>query len=1001
MEFVSYSRKDTAFVRRLSDGLKQSGHEVWVDWEDIPPTADWRSEISKGIQSSHSFIFVISPDSVRSEVCRDEIELAVHNSKRFVPVLYRDLNEETHKSALHPTISSHNWIFFREEDDFDASMEKLISALRTDLDHVGEHTRLLVRAIEWDEKGRDASLLLNGTEITRAEAWLSSGINKTPEPTELHSEYIFASRQQQSRRQRNLLIGVSVALVVAVTLAIISLALLGVANHERIRAENNRATAVAAQSIAEVRGNQAASLALAANARNLVVSHNPNLGLSLALAAYQVNQPPMADIQRTLADTIYAPAARFRTQGHEKSIMDVAFSADGTVTGSVGLDGKLILREALTGVQQRVIETGAAASLDFSPDSELIVTGLMDGQVVLWDAATGEEVRRWQAHEDSVTSALFSPDGERILTGSLDRTIRLWERASGKELLVINSPGAIFKLAYDPLGEWAVSGAGDSNPADVSAPDTVVDRTVRVWDLQTGEERFQFDPGSGFVRAVAFSPDGDFVLSGTWSQTVGSQLQLWSLTKDSENATFYGPTDIISDVAFSPDGELVFASSWDGSIRSWEISTGLEFDRFQGHDDRVQAMALHPSGEYILTGTGNTGSGLPDPDTDQPKDVSLWLWDLQNRAAIDVIEGHEDWVWSVDYHPGGRYIASGSGPLSPPATDASVRLWDVGSGEELALLDGHTATVSGVTFNHDGTLLATSSWDGTVRLWAIDAGEDGLSVGEGRVAFDTTPARVNSVAFSADSTKALSALSDNTVRLWDVATGEELLRLEGHERPVYSAVFSPDERYILSGAEDRTARIWDVATGEVVHVLEGHQERVNGVDFSPDGRLAVTTSWDTTARLWDVASGQEIRQFVGHTLAVFSADFSPDGRTLITGSADQTARLWDVGSGQEIRQFNGHTNWLLSVKFSPDGSTALSGAEDDLLILWRAEPLTHLIEWGYSHRYVPVLSCPERLQYNVEPFCDEAGNLPEPTITPTPNPTATPEVTATAEATSG
>ena len=163
--FLSYSRKDKEFVRKLHEALAAQQRDIWVDWEDIPLTADWRSEIQKGIEGADTFVFVISPDSVRSEVCREEIEHAVALQKRFVPVLYREIVEDGDKEKTHVAINSHNWIFFRDEDDFPTTFDKLTQSIDTDLSYVQQHTRLLLRAKEWDNDNRDPSLLLRGTDL--------------------------------------------------------------------------------------------------------------------------------------------------------------------------------------------------------------------------------------------------------------------------------------------------------------------------------------------------------------------------------------------------------------------------------------------------------------------------------------------------------------------------------------------------------------------------------------------------------------------------------------------------------------------------------------------------------------------------------------------------------------------------------------------------------------------------------------------------------------------
>jgi hypothetical protein len=141
--FISYSRKDSAFVRRLHEALTAAGRDSWVDWEDIPPTAQWRSEIYAAVEAADAFVFIISPDSLASKVCGEEVAHAVQHNKRIIPLLYRPPDDTTH---IDEAIASHNWIYCRDSDDFDAALQTLNTALDTDLSYVRAHTRLLVRA---------------------------------------------------------------------------------------------------------------------------------------------------------------------------------------------------------------------------------------------------------------------------------------------------------------------------------------------------------------------------------------------------------------------------------------------------------------------------------------------------------------------------------------------------------------------------------------------------------------------------------------------------------------------------------------------------------------------------------------------------------------------------------------------------------------------------------------------------------------------------------------
>lgn len=196
--FISYSRKDKSFVQVLDTAFRKQNRDPWVDWDDICKGEDWWHSIQRGIEAADTFVFVVSPDSLASEVCHDEVEYAAQCHKRFLPIIWR---EGFDQEKLPAAISRHNWLFFRETDDFDASFQELLEALNTDLPYVQAHTRLLVRSLEWKHKKEDSSYLLRGTDLEQARKWLSQGANKEPRPTDSQIDYINASSDARRLRR--------------------------------------------------------------------------------------------------------------------------------------------------------------------------------------------------------------------------------------------------------------------------------------------------------------------------------------------------------------------------------------------------------------------------------------------------------------------------------------------------------------------------------------------------------------------------------------------------------------------------------------------------------------------------------------------------------------------------------------------------------------------------------------------------------------------------------
>ncbi|MGH7555740.1 MAG: toll/interleukin-1 receptor domain-containing protein, partial [Longimicrobiales bacterium] len=217
--FISYSRRDRDFARRLVDALRTRNRDAWVDLEGIEPSEEWLKKLHAAIDAAPAFVFVISPDSASSRHCDDEIRYATESNKKLIPILCREVNAERLPEAL----ARIQWISFLDDARFDECVEELIRALDTDLEWNARHTRLLVRAREWSA-ARDKSLLLRGQDLDDAERWLlDSGSRQDRRPAALQTEFIGASVKAEKRFRNRLLSSVTGAAVVAIGLAAVAM----------------------------------------------------------------------------------------------------------------------------------------------------------------------------------------------------------------------------------------------------------------------------------------------------------------------------------------------------------------------------------------------------------------------------------------------------------------------------------------------------------------------------------------------------------------------------------------------------------------------------------------------------------------------------------------------------------------------------------------------------------------------------------------------------------
>ena len=294
------------------------------------------------------------------------------------------------------------------------------------------------------------------------------------------------------------------------------------------------------------------------------------------------------------------------------------------------------------------------------------------------------------------------------------------------------------------------------------------------------------------VKAVAFSPDGHTLATGSNDQTV----QLWKVTDPAHptplGRPLTGHAGPINSVVFSPDGHTLATGSNDQTVQLWKVTDPAHPTPLgrplTGHTNSVLTVAFSPDGHTLASGSYDQTARLwKVTDPTQPTPLGRPL------------TGHTNSVLTVAFSPDGHTLASGS-------TDHTVRLWNVTDPAQPTplgpLLTGHTDWVYVVAFSRDGHTLATGSTDHTARLWNIP---DAL--------------------------------------------------LTGHTNSVLEVAFSPDGHTLATGSADKTVRLWKVTDPAhptpLGTPLTGHTNYVNAVAFSPDGHTLATGSYDQTVRLWD------------------------------------------------------------------------------------------------------------------------------------------------------
>ena len=546
-------------------------------------------------------------------------------------------------------------------------------------------------------------------------------------------------------------------------------------------------------------------------------------------------------------------------------------------------------------------------------------------------------------------------DAARTVLKTCDSDLRNWEwgrlnflcSQSSREFDAVDRVEA---LAIDSRGELFATGGWNGR--------------ARIWSLKNATLNHTLDHECDYIYAVAFSPDGKFLATG--SNNTDNSIRIWNCETGKPVGAYYGHSDKVVSVAFSKDGKRLLTGSHDKTARIWNVdeSESKRMSRtFRGHSSWVLSAAYSPDETQIVT-TGYDGTAVVhniDTSVDEKK--------KSEKITLRPFAGHQGPVYSATFTPDGKSVVSaGYDGRILVWKPAEVELYDFNKlkdrkkGETVKIIPdpkitrefrGHSKPVYSVKFSADGKLLVSCGQDSTVRVWDFETGaprtsfqSNGVMRGHGE--------EVTAALFLPDGNKLLSAGHDKTVREWFLKGYEEIRTLgdpvlEGHVDAVLSASFSAkDPRNIVTASRDRTARTWNADTGVSENEFkEGHRYLASSAVFFSDGSRLITAAVDNTTRLWDINSGGQIA-FFERTGRAAAIALSKNQKWIATGGdkqADKLFRLqiWDVQksleskTGELWKSLPGHYGEVSAIAFSHDDRMLASGDFKGNVRLWDLE----------------------------------------------------------------
>jgi WD40 repeat protein len=497
-------------------------------------------------------------------------------------------------------------------------------------------------------------------------------------------------------------------------------------------------------------------------------------------------------------------------------------------------------------------------------------------------------IRTFRGHNDWIRSCSFDAIGRRALSASSDRTLILWNVETGDVIRkLVGHSAAVFSHSFSGPNDNAISAS--------------LDRTVILWDLSEGSIARILCADNRSIMHCSTSAEGSRALSASENR----YLVLWDLSSGTKINEVLAPENWSSTCMLLPDGKRALVGTESGECIVIDMNSGETIISPRHHNSSITSLSVSENSGSMLTAAA---------------DGTLAIWDVSNGNLKHYLRNKEQRVLACA-------IDANANVALATFADGSMASWDLKTQSRIRCDHGHQGPILSCSVSRDGTRALSGSTDGSLILWDL---KNRGAVGE-RIGHRGT---IWSCTLSTDGKRALSGGNDGVIRYWDTGSGLVIRELIAEDEPIHECALDVEGKLAVTASASGRLRRWNLETGSLTNELLAHQGPVRAIAVSVDGKHVVSSGSDHTTVLWSIDQGHHQTLLSKQSSIVRSCAFNASTTRLVMGLSDGLILLWDFALRAPIGTLRGHAGDVISCTFAENDQFILSASSDGCIRRW-------------------------------------------------------------------